>query len=314
MGIWQIGVDELANSRFTVSPLTETVAALITLCGSPALPGMHDWARDHRLRYRRHIADDPFPAAFVGAALRPRSIADFIAVPPRRTDRTFGDELRGVRATPPAVAHRDLALGGTLAPVLAGPDVAERTADLLEWVWTNTVRQDWPRRRRIFEADIIARTQRLGAGGWAAALDGMRPGMRWLGDGRLQINTLNNPPREITEAELMFIPATARGWVSWDLPHRYAVVYPCAGLMAEPATAAPPDALARLVGPVRATVLVHLAEPASTSHLVAVTGYSLGSVGGHLKVLLDAGLVGRRRAGRSVLYFRTALGERLARP
>ncbi|HEY1487178.1 MAG TPA: transcriptional regulator [Micromonosporaceae bacterium] len=314
MGIWQIGVDELANSRFTVSPLTETLAALIALCHSPALPGMHDWARAHRPRYRRHVADDPFPAALVDAALRPRSIADFIAVPPRRTDRTFGDELRGVRSTPAAVAQRDLALGGTLAPSLAVPDVAERTADLLEWVWTNTVRPDWPRRRRIFEADIIARTQRLGAGGWAAALDGMRPGMRWLGDGRLQINTLDNPPRKITEAELMFIPATARGWVSWDLPHRYAVVYPCAGLMAEPATAPPPDALARLVGPVRATVLVHLAEPASTSHLVAVTGYSLGSVGGHLKVLLDAGLVGRRRAGRSVLYFRTALGERLVRP
>ncbi|MDG4862033.1 transcriptional regulator, partial [Streptomyces sp. T-3] len=29
----------------------------------------------------------------------------------------------------------------------------------------------------------------------------------------------------------------------------------------------------------------------------------------HLKVLLDAGLAGRRRAGRSVLYYRTAAGE-----
>ncbi|WP_222871798.1 ArsR/SmtB family transcription factor [Nonomuraea sp. PA05] len=47
----------------------------------------------------------------------------------------------------------------------------------------------------------------------------------------------------------------------------------------------------------------------STTHLVAVTGQKLGSVGRHLRVLLDAGLVERRRAGRSVLYVRTAAGE-----
>jgi DNA-binding transcriptional ArsR family regulator len=73
-----------------------------------------------------------------------------------------------------------------------------------------------------------------------------------------------------------------------------------------------PDALARLIGPVRANVLTQLSEPRSTSQLVALTGYTLGSVGGHLKVLLDAGLVHRRRAGRSVLYYRTRLGNRLA--
>ncbi|HUY45245.1 MAG TPA: hypothetical protein VMV92_05920 [Streptosporangiaceae bacterium] len=41
---------------------------------------------------------------------------------------------------------------------------------------------------------------------------------------------------------------------------------------------------------------------------VVLTGQRLGSVGRHLKVLLDARLVQRRRAGRSVLYCRTAAG------
>ncbi|HET9860208.1 MAG TPA: helix-turn-helix domain-containing protein [Nocardioidaceae bacterium] len=40
----------------------------------------------------------------------------------------------------------------------------------------------------------------------------------------------------------------------------------------------------------------------STSQLVALTGFGLGSVGGHLRILLDAGLVRRTRSGRSVLY------------
>jgi DNA-binding transcriptional ArsR family regulator len=73
-----------------------------------------------------------------------------------------------------------------------------------------------------------------------------------------------------------------------------------------------PGALARLIGPARAGILVQLAEPRSTSQLVASTGYVLGSAGSHLKVLLDAELVQRRRAGRSVLYYRTSLGDRLA--
>ncbi|MFD0664472.1 helix-turn-helix domain-containing protein [Thermocatellispora tengchongensis] len=34
-------------------------------------------------------------------------------------------------------------------------------------------------------------------------------------------------------------------------------------------------------------------------------------MGRHLKILLDAGLVTRRRAGRSVLYYRTPAAEAL---
>jgi DNA-binding transcriptional ArsR family regulator len=48
--------------------------------------------------------------------------------------------------------------------------------------------------------------------------------------------------------------------------------------------------------------------------VVAVTGYTLGTVGGHLKVLLDSGLARRRRSGRSVLYYRTPAGDQLAAP
>jgi DNA-binding transcriptional ArsR family regulator len=71
--------------------------------------------------------------------------------------------------------------------------------------------------------------------------------------------------------------------------------------------------LARLLGSARAGVLVLLDTPKSTTQLVALTGQALGSVGRHLKVLLDARLVQRRRAGRSVLYYRTAACEALVK-
>jgi DNA-binding transcriptional ArsR family regulator len=137
-----------------------------------------------------------------------------------------------------------------------------------------------------------------------------RPGT--AGQGRLQINAHNYPPRKIAGAQLLFVPVTPRqGWASWDIPHRYAVIYPCSGVLAHSHPAPVPEALGALLGPARAAVLVLLETPKSTTQLVALTGQGLGSVGRHLKILLDARLVQRRRAGRSVLYYRTAAGETL---
>lgn len=98
----------------------------------------------------------------------------------------------------------------------------------------------WPRRRRIIEADVVARTGQLSQGGWAATLNDLRPGMRWLGESRLQINAYDYPPLELSGAQLMFVPVTSRqGWVSWDALHRYAVVYPCSGPLAEAGRSGP---------------------------------------------------------------------------
>ena len=61
----------------------------------------------------------------------------------------------------------------------------------------------------------------------------------------------------------------------------------------------------------RAAVLTLLEVPRSTSQMAMLSGLALGSVGSHLKVLLEAGVVIRRRSGREVLYWRTALGDAL---
>lgn len=314
MGYWKVGTEALARGRFTVSPLAETISAVLTLRSRRKDPGLEQWQRAYDRPFREYVASDPFARAFLEAAFHPHWNADFVVAPPRRSDRTFHDELRYVRETPLDVALADL---GTSRAEVRGtpldvPDLPDRSADVLEWVWTHTVRPDWPRRRSILESDIVARTHQLSADGWAAALEDMRPGLRWLGDGRLRINAYDNPPREIADAELLFIPVMGRNaWVGWDEPHRYAVTYPCSGVLARQQPAMSSSALRRLIGPARASVLALLDAPKSTSQLVALTGYGLGSVGGHLRVMLDAGLVRRRRSGRSVLYYRTTLGDEL---
>ncbi|MBO1337267.1 ArsR family transcriptional regulator [Streptomyces sp. VRA16 Mangrove soil] len=325
MGIWQVDADTLASSRFVVSTLAEATASLKKLAAPTAAhPGERRWLDTHLPAYRARLAADPVTAALIRAALGATWTADFLTVTPYGREALDLDEgLARIAAAPSDTVRADLAVSspGPLPPALAArDDLAERAAALLEWVWRAAVLPEWPRRRRVIEADVVARTRELTVGGWAAAFGAMRPTMRWLGEGQLRINAHDYPPRDISGAQLLFVPVTPRqGWVSWpepvpgspEPPDRYAIVYPCAGALADAGRVAPPDALAALLGTARAQVLVLLGQPLTTTQLVALTGQGLGSVGRHLKVLLDARLVGRRRAGRSVLYFRTPTGDTL---
>ncbi|MEU0008993.1 helix-turn-helix domain-containing protein [Streptomyces sp. NPDC006314] len=314
MGWWQLNADTLARSRFVLSPVAETFASLKLLhTGQGAHPGEHAWLGTHLPAYRARLATDPVTARLVRAALGREWIADFLTPAPRDGE-SFPDGIARVRATRPADAraHLRLSLAGPLPAVLDRDELPERAAALLEWVWEETVRPYWERRRRVLEADVVARTAQVSQGGWVSVLDSLRPGgTRWLGENRFQVNPHEYPPREISGAELVFVPVTAQrtGWVSWEGRERYAVVYPCTGVLAGDGGRAVPAALDALLGTARAGVLVLLGSPLSTSQLTAVTGQGLGSVGRHLKVLREAGLVERRRAGRSVLYVRTAAGD-----
>jgi DNA-binding transcriptional ArsR family regulator len=319
VGWWQVNADTLAGSRFVLSPLAETFASLKLLHSGTGghlggHPGEQAWLRAHVPAYRRRLADDPVTALLVRAGLGRNWIADFLTPTPR-DEETFEEGVARVRAAEPAQAraHLRVSLAGPVPPALERDDLPERAARLMEFVWTDAVRPYWPRRRRVLEADVVARTAQVSRGGWAAVLDALRPGTRWLGENRLQVNLHEYPPREISGAQLVFVPVTPQtGWVSWEeTERRYAVVYPCAGALADAdgRRAAVPASLGALLGRARAQVLVLLDSPLSTTQLTALTGQRLGSAGRHLRVLLDAGLVERRRAGRSVLYSRTAAGQ-----
>jgi DNA-binding transcriptional ArsR family regulator len=315
MSTWKVDADTLVRSRFVLSPLAETTAALKALHrASAAHPGERAWLDRHLPAFRERLDADPITAQLVAAAFGRTWNADFLTpTPTGAADVAIEDELAVMRATPPAAAVADLSMSvvGPVPAALHRADLPERAADLLQWVWSHTVVPDWARRRRILEADVIARAALVSRSGWGPALDVLRPAMRWLGDGRLQINDQHYPDRDLTGALLFFVPVTIRySWVSWDAHGRSAIVYPCSGVLVE-ADQPSPTALAALLGGRRAAVLARLRTPLSTSQLVELTGQALGSVGGHLKVLREAGLVERGRAGRSVLYRRTAAGDTL---
>jgi DNA-binding transcriptional ArsR family regulator len=115
----------------------------------------------------------------------------------------------------------------------------------------------------------------------------------------------------VAGARLVLVPnGFGHGWIAVDPPDGYALVYPARGIAA-PVDSRTADGLDRLIGRERARILRALDQPASTTHLVSLLGSRLGSVGDHLAVLRDAGLVSRARTGRSVLYRRTPLGDAL---
>lgn len=322
---WLISADLLARSRFVVSPLTETVAALMVL-SRPDPPGT-PWIRSFRALHREAclgmLAEDELRGAVADHMWRPRRgqvpgwIADFLALPPLGDGATFADELDQLAAWDDDRIRAEIRQHavGPLAATLGGPGLRDAVADMLRWVWTTTLVSDWPRRRRVLEADIVTRSSRLASHGWAGVFDTLSPYSSWLGDGHLQINGYELPDQDLSQArELDFVPVHSyTGWDMRELPHRYALVYPVSGALADIGSArASVDGLARLIGPNRARVLRLLGEPRSTTQLAALTGLPPGAVSNHLRVLLEAGAVLRRRAGREVLYWRTSLGHALA--
>jgi DNA-binding transcriptional ArsR family regulator len=314
VGVVRIDVDGLARTRFVVSPLAETVVALGRLVDRTAPAWQRPWLREHQPVFDAYLADRPALQVFAAALVGSTWLPDFVVLPPHEREPTFADEVARVRAADPAVAREDLRLmaGGTLPAALDRDDCAVLVAGLLEHVWIHALGPEWPRRRQLLEADVTARTRRLTEHGWAAALEGLRPGLRWLGEGHLEINAFDNPTRALGRAELLLVPTTAdRGWFALDPPRAYALTYPATGALAQPAGGPDPVALARLLGATRADLLARLTSPTSTSHLAATTGLSIGTVADHLAVLHATGLASRARSGRSVLYGLTRLGRSL---
>jgi DNA-binding transcriptional ArsR family regulator len=319
MGTWQVTSDLLAKARFAVSPKAEAVSALEALV-KPSDPAARAFRAAHHVAFGAMLDERPARRDLIACSFRPRRgnqpgwLAHYLASPPPAPEVTFEAELAEVATTPAAALRADLreTTDGPLPRSLQTGDVTGEAAFVLNWIWTRTLATDWPRRERLLRADIVARTGQLARHGWAAVLRDLGKGREWAGDGQLRINRFDRPTRVLAaDASLSFIPVTSgASWVGWTEPVRYAVYYPVAGRLA-PGDAARLAGLDRLVGANRASLLRLLDQPLGTTHLAAACGLPVGAVGNHLRVLLDAGVVTRRRSGRHVLYWRTALGEAL---
>jgi DNA-binding transcriptional ArsR family regulator len=315
------GRDDLLNSRFALSPITELENLLRKLSRKrTALPA--EWAARLTPAYERLRRETALDAVL--ALQSDRYGAAFVAPPPMSMTQTIADDLAAVRAGTLAQARHEidqcLSRGPTtderVLAILRDPSVIPILADTMEEAWHELVAPDWPTLRAILERDVVHRGGLLSTGGWSAAIAGLHKRLRWR-DGTIELVNGQPGTHHLDGAGLLLVPSVFV-WPNvgayTDAPWPKTLVYPARGTAAlwEPSAATPPDALASLLGRTRARLLVALSDPASTTQLAKSLSLAPGAVGDHLAVLRDAGLASRARAGRSVLYRRTPLGDALA--
>jgi DNA-binding transcriptional ArsR family regulator len=323
----EVSPQDVAASRFAISPLIETMHALWVLSGKHRAGALAPWAEAAREPYGRLVATSPALRALV-SLLRPGAYnADFIAPPPTGMSVPFDEELAVVRATPVEQARAEIALwleGQPPQPegvleTLRSDRIVDLMAEALELTWERIVAPDWPRFHAVLERDVIQRAGRLATYGWAAALDDLSPQIRWrprLGSIEMRMTGDRDVLHRLGGRGLLFIPSVfSQGlgaYLSDTWP--YALVYPARGVAVRQATQGGRRALARLVGRSRARILAELEIPATTTQIAARLGLAIGTAGGHIAALRDAGLVTGTRVGRGVLYQRTPLGDALTEP
>ncbi|WP_063786152.1 helix-turn-helix domain-containing protein [Streptomyces noursei] len=332
MAVLHLSPLALARSRFALSPLAETLGTVIALARPGPAPWFAAWHARHLPALGSVGAADPFARGLIALVSSTTWLPRCVAIPPPNGLRTsLADELAAVRTLPDAAfraaletsaahphprhaarhhRHRDLSW-------LTGHAWADRTADLLQCLWRTHVAPDWTRRRTLLERDVAHRAGLLATRGWPGALDQMSRHSTWEGPDAIRFGRRPGPDRVIGDAGMLFVPVSlATGtWLCEGPPGQYAQVYPARGgatVHALPQhTTAPGGALARLVGTGRAGLLHALRQPATSTELAARLQQSLGTVGGHLAVLRDAGLVVGTRVGRRVVYRRTERGDLL---
>ncbi len=323
----EVAREDVMTSRFAISPLWELTQALRVLARPPSrdAAALRPWLIRVRDRYHQLARD--VDVAVLHALQPPNWGADFLSPVPANVSTTIDDLLAQVRATPIDEVRREVAealsqqpdIGTRVRAILTGGQAAEYCADILAAAWQALLEPEWPTLRAILERDVIHRAGQLTSKGWAAALTGLHPQLKWQ-PGRIELTRWpGQQDAALAGRGLLFVPSVfvwPRLALSLDPPWPPALIYPARGVAALWETA-PPDgaaaggALGPLLGGSRAAILRALDEPASTTQLAAILGQSLGGLGGHLAVLRRAGLLTRARSGRSVLYRRTAVGDAL---
>jgi len=329
----EIDAADMASSRFAISPLRETLAAVGELAGAHlrADPFARRWLEARRPRFE-HLRSrvpmlDVLAALQAGFEFHPR----FLCPSSQGTHETAERQLETVRRTPPwqARAELDLHLAQRPHPMapamlatLSDPDVdfVAGLATALEAAWHELIRPDWPAIRAILQRDLQYRAGQLVTYGWASTMSGLSPDLlRWRAAGGNHL--MEAPTRPHPEYHppggggLLFGP-TIFGYteVSLEPPWHREVFYPprgSAGLLESTPPQTGADPLAGLVGATRAHILRDLGRPATTTQLTYRHHLSLGAVGHQLSVLSAAGLVAGIRDGQSVIYHRTELGGAL---
>jgi DNA-binding transcriptional ArsR family regulator len=307
-----VGPQDVATSRFAISPVANTVGAWLALDGHVPASGVAPWIALSRKRYSALLGRHRALRELTTVLRMCRGVPDFFARAPMDAGTGIEQELAAVRATPDAVVRAQFDHYG-MGRELSGGRLGDRVADALRIIWTEIVAPDWSTVSAMLETDVLHRAGKLVTHGWSHAVEDIGPDLRWYAGHGIELRKMEGPHQHPGGAGLVFVPnAYGVQWLSLG-PPTFALIYPARG-SSRLWTAAPhqaPEHLDQLIGTTRAALLRLLDVPSGPSQLAAQLGVTIGGVGNHLAVLRGSGLVTRARAGRRVLYYRTELADAL---
>ena len=323
--IVELGVADLAATRFAASPLCETVKAIQLLASNdPDRAAVNQpwltWAR-------RELERSPvkLPYAWPLVITRREYYPEFVIPAPRGQWPTLTDELDRLRATRAEDVRGSLnrVFGSprdpwpeTITELARDPNTTLKTvAAEFEGFHDRLIAPYWERIRSVLDADIAYRTALLASGGARGLFRDLHSRLHWSA-GTLTIGDQHHDPLpqhvNLGPDGLVLMPSVftwPEASVSMATSTQTVLMYPARGagtvwLGREPERAT----AAALIGEMRARLLGMLRSPASTTALARALGVTPGAVSQHLAVLHQGGLVTRQRAGRSVLYQTSDLG------
>ncbi|MGI5532430.1 DUF5937 family protein [Streptomyces syringium] len=317
----EFSMEDVARTRFALSPLWEVVASVRVLKGADE-QGLHRaWAE--QIRPRIATADIDLTPLFDLVPVPTRSpwsgrIPGFLCPAPVTPLPSLAVELESVKATPPVLLETTAEVPPARLAALRADPTAElgRLTEVIEAYWELALAPYWPRILTLLESDIHYRAGRLVEGGARHLFADLDPQVRWAGGSlHLEHRTVRGV-RRLDGRGLLLVPSAfvwPRVFSVLNEPWQPSLRYPPRGVGAlwhsRPAPAS--KALAGVVGRSRAALLAELTAPASTTDLARRTGLTPGGVSQHLTALRTAGLVSAHRVGRHVLYARTRAGETL---
>jgi len=320
----QLGVADLAGTRFAISPLSETISGLQQLGDRGR--------REINLRWTRWASDELAARPLRLPRIWPLIVNDrpswpqFLLPAPMAAAGTIDDNLAAMRRTTARQVRASLhGVFGDDLPESAA-ELAERPAAGLRAIAAELreahdrlIAPHWSRIRAVLEADIAYRAKRLAAGGADRLFADLHPDLRWR-EGQLTLERWRSD-RTMSPAPggLVLLPVVLGSpyvLIKGNTTTFTTVRYPARGVGALWMAGTRPvsGSAVRLLGRHRAELLDALRSPATTTDLARALKVSPSAVSQHLRVLRDSGLVVGERTGRSVLYLSTERGLALLDP
>lgn len=312
---------DVAQTRLAFSVVGEAVTSVRVL-KDPSFHALHlPWISEVR-RLLRATPTEHFDLLWDLVPADGGAIPDFATPPPFTPTPELADELEHLTSIPVDQVRADLERSGhrdspRLRALHADPGKGlQHLAEAIESYWLVALEPHWPRLRALLEADILHRARRIADGGARALFEDLHPAVSWQGDSLHVAHRPYSHQRSAQGRGLLLVPSAYVWPTVFTLtapPWQPTLIYPARGVATlwQGGTPDAPGGLARVLGRSRARLLIELAAPATTTELARRTGLTTGGVSQHLSALRAAGLVVGSRAGRYILYSRSAAADQM---